>query len=619
MRTNWLAITLLGLPILLDPSRSQAQEQLFFDAVDVQVASVEVVVEDGKGNKISGLTAADFEILEDGVRQDVAYFSAQENGKAVQGEADAEADAGSLEATERVHLAIFVDDVHLAPQNRNRIFDRLKSYLETSLQPTDQVLIARLSDRLQIEQPFTDDVKILEATLDRLSTSAGLALPMDASYRRILREVASTALYSDDTSPGGGGPAASASAKISPKDSIEIDARNQARDILAFGEDRRQRVGRTILALRTAVGSLAGLRGRKALIYLSDGLPVRATEGLAEAWRDKYESWAARNDARSLLSELSRVRSLSNTTQEELDLLAQEASAARVAFYVLAPGGALTRGGGGADIGGSSSGGASTVRIATTTESFESETPLLQLAETTGGVARTRNFDINSLLAGVREDFGTFYSLGYKPKTEAKDQGREIRIKVRGRPDAVLRYTRHLGNEDAVEQLRELTLSALYHGLTNNPLQIELESQPAESLGDNQYRVDVLVKFPLEKILLLPQEDNHVGHLTLFVVVQDHKSQNLSTMSRVELPLRVPNDQILSAMMQKAAYPLKLEMRGGAQRLAIGIRDHLARVSATIEVDVDVPSSLAAITPAINPAEAPAAETKDGTPIGGAR
>lgn len=35
----------------------------------------------------------------------------------------------------------------------------------------------------------------------------------------------------------------------------------------------------------------------------------------------------------------------------------------------------------------------------------------------------------------------------------------------------------------------------------SNDTQAELESQPTESMGDNKYRVDVLVKFLLEKIL----------------------------------------------------------------------------------------------------------------------
>ncbi len=68
-------------------------------------------------------------------------------------------------------------------------------------------------------------------------------------------------------------------------------------------------------------------------------------------------------------------------------------------------------------------------------------------------------------------------------------------------------------------------------------------------------------------------------------------------------------------MAQKAAYPLKLEMQGGPQRLAIGMRDHLARVSSTIEVDFEVPDSMAAAGPV---PRAPVEPATDG-PSGGAR
>lgn len=616
MRTKWLCTGVVVLPFLLGPRPVAAQQKLFFDAVEVKVASVEVVVEDDDGKKISGLSAADFEILEDGVPQEVAYFSAIEGGKTLEGEASLtgpEEGSPAMAPTDRLHLAIFIDESHLEPQNRNRVFANLESYLDTSLQPTDLVLIARLTDRLIIEQPFTNDVAALKATLARLSNGAGQALQESATYRRILREVASTTLQSDDEESDIR--SLKAQQKISPSDAIEIDARTQARDIASFSEERRQRVNRTLRAMGSAVSSLAGLHGRKALIYLSDGLPVRAAESLAEAWREKYEQWAMHNDKRELISELTRAASMSIESQTELDQFAQAAAAARVAIYALSPGSSAARGLGGAEISGSASSGASIARTASITESFEGESPLLQMAETTGGKARTRNSDISALLSGVREDFGSFYSLGYKPKTEAQDGQRKIVVKLRGHKDLNVRYTRRLSDQDPVEQLRELTLSALYHGLVDNPLDIELEGKPAEDIGGGKYRVDLLVKIPFEKLLLLPQEKNHVGRLTLFVVVQDHKTQNLSSMNRIELPLDIPNEQILSAMAQKAAYPLKLEMQGGPQRLAIGVRDHLARVSATVEFDVDVPSSLALVTP---PAAVPVA-TPEGAPTGGAR
>lgn len=606
MRTNWLCSCVVLLPFLLGARETEAQESLFLDAVEVKVASVEVVVEDKEGKKIPGLAAGDFEILEDGVRQQIEYFSAQENGQLV---IDSQSGEAAMPATDRLHLAIFVDEVHLSPSNRNQVFERLRTYLNEKLQPTDLVLVARLSDRLVIEQPFTDNVADLEASLDRLEKIGGASHQMDASYQRIVREIISTPIPEiDENKPRSG----LAEIKIAPKDIAQIQGAAQAREIIAFAEERRIRVLGSIKALNTAIGSLAGLPGRKALIYLSDGLPVRAAAGLSEIWRDKYEAWAVNNGLRDMLRDLSRASSMSVEAESELANLGVDASAARVAFYVLSPGGKSARGGGSAETAGSSTGGS--FRSAAT-EAFENEAPLLQLAEMTGGKARTRNMDIAALLDDVRGDFGTFYSLGYKPTLEAKEGNRKIQVKVRGQPDASVRYTRSLGDDDPVEQLRELTLSALYHGLSDNPLGIELEAKPAEDLGGNKYRVDLMVKVPFEKILLLPQEANHVGRLTLFVVVQDHQSHNLSTMSRVEVPLKIPNEQILAVMSQKAAYPLKLEMQGGSQRLAIGMRDHLGRVSATVEVDVDVPDTLALAVPAAAPPVAAGEEA----PAGGAR
>lgn len=616
MRTNCLCMSVV-LFAICGARVAVAQEKTFFDAVEVKVASVEVVVEDKDGRKISGLTSDDFQIFEDGKPQELAYFSALEDGKAIVVDGEELTAPPVAPPTDRVHLAIFVDDVHLSTQNRNQVFDRLRQYLKESLKPTDQVLIARLSDRLTIEQPFTSDVAALDATLDRLAENAGAAMQIEASYRRILRAVASTPLGSNAEDEEAGVTARRAKTKISGQEVSELQARNQAQEILAFAEERRVRVLATVKALETAIDSMAGLNGRKALVYLSDGLPVRAAEGLATVWRDKYENWAIRNGARGVLTELSRASTMAVEAQSQLDALAKDASTAKVAFYILSPGSTLARGLGAGELSGSAAGGAGLSATAAAAEGFEGESPLLQLAEATGGKARTRNMDIAGLLGEVRDDFGTFYSLGYQPQVEAKEGSRKIVIKVKGRPDAKVRYTHNLSDQDPVEQLRELTLSALYHGLTENPLRIELDPKPnPQAIGNDRFRVDVMVKVPFEKILLLPQEDSHVGRLTLFVVVQDHKNQNLSSMSRVEVPITIPNEQLLQVMAQKAAYPLKLEMQGGPQRLAIGMRDHLARVSSTIEVDFEVPDSMAAAGPGPeDPIEAPPA----GGPSGGAR
>ena len=47
---------------------AQEEVNLFLDAVDVNVVNVEVMVTDSDGEPVHGLTAADFELYEDGRR-----------------------------------------------------------------------------------------------------------------------------------------------------------------------------------------------------------------------------------------------------------------------------------------------------------------------------------------------------------------------------------------------------------------------------------------------------------------------------------------------------------------------------------------------------------------------
>ena len=52
------------------------------DSIDVRVVNVEAVITDGKGNRVRGLSAADFRLLVDGREVPVEYFTEIEEGKA---------------------------------------------------------------------------------------------------------------------------------------------------------------------------------------------------------------------------------------------------------------------------------------------------------------------------------------------------------------------------------------------------------------------------------------------------------------------------------------------------------------------------------------------------------
>src|SRR5271169_5171811 len=58
------------------PQGPQAQETIPKFSAEIEQVTVDAVVTDKKGKPISGLTTADFTVLEDGVPQTLSYFEA---------------------------------------------------------------------------------------------------------------------------------------------------------------------------------------------------------------------------------------------------------------------------------------------------------------------------------------------------------------------------------------------------------------------------------------------------------------------------------------------------------------------------------------------------------------
>ena len=59
-------------------------------------------------------------------------------------------------------------------------------------------------------------------------------------------------------------------------------------------------------------------------------------------------------------------------------------------------------------------------------------------------------------------------------------------------------------------------------------------------------------------------------------------------MVRREYPIAVPNDRLAGALSQSAGFTMRLAVRPGRQRIAVGLRDEVARTESVTFVEVDV-------------------------------
>ncbi|MEM9596709.1 MAG: VWA domain-containing protein [Acidobacteriota bacterium] len=588
------AATIVALSALMSTAvlAPAGAEDLFYDTVDVRVVNVDVTVTGEDGQPVADLGPDDFELLVDGRVVEISNFSATQGGIPVEGVSTlpATAERGAVDgptpappaATDRLDLVILVDDVHLSARNRNPMLQDLRRHLVQELEDGDRVLVARLNDELRIEQPLTGDLdKVLE-TLEGLEKQVGRSLTLETAYRTLIRSMEMTRLAGTAVGgqiPTGNSRDADLTAGMADAEAGMIE--NLAR--------QREGLGRFALdALRSFVDTLAGVKGRKALIYVGDGISSSPAESLVQAWQQKYEAWIIAEERGDLEGVMAHLISLDVDLTKELDDLYEYAASGGVAIYPVSSGSRLARAAGPADTSGSfyDDGRGPNSGTVTTLERFSTETTLLRMADETGGRAFTHSPNLGDVLGQVKQDFATFYSLGWSPDRETVDP-LDVEVRVR-RPGANVRYARSLLAKDPLDRLQDLTLSALHHGIEDNPLRVRLDAGPQESGVEGRVQVSMMVTIPFENLLLLPGTDHHSGRVSVFVIVRDEGSRGVSPFHHIELPLKVPNDRLVEVLSQSAAYPVNLQMTPGRKRISVGVRDHLARTDATLSVEIDV-------------------------------
>ena len=556
-----------------EPAAAPPSEPTFFEVIDVRVVNVEVVVTDHAGQPVPGLAREDFELLEDGRPVQIDYFyaeSAAPGTEAAPPAADPAISADTLQPApvapavlepspeQRLHVGVFIDDQSLTAPARNRLLPSLRRFLGTELGRGDRLLLARYDGSLTVQQPPVGSSGAIEAALDAAGRGSARGSDRRADLAHLLRELQGGQLAGE-----------------SENDHSEMDAAGIYAGIRMYSQTRYDEVRRTLGALSQVVDALAGLPGRKALLYVGGGLSLRPGEALYRAFEGKYGRLAMRvggspndilqHDATPLLRDLAARANAGRVTVYAIG--APEDSSSLALEQRLDPRAMNTP-----------SGGINWSTELAASESFNLSQPLQMMAGPTGGVAAFDTPNPGALLATVRRDLSSYYSLGFVPSRRDGDARRlEVRVK---RSDLRVRHREGYREATGRERAARGTRSAIFLGWSENPLEAAVEVEGSTLDRDGQLLVDLLVKVPLGKLVLLPQADFHEGRLTVFVGARDRHGRT-SDLTEVAIPIRVPNDQLLTALGQVAGYRARLRLRPIEHLVAVGVRDELGNVEST--------------------------------------
>lgn len=549
-----IPILLAALLVFAGPSRAQVPESAavetgFGEVVDVDVIEVDVRVTDKQGRPVRDLTREDFEVFEDGHPVVVTNFRvvdgiAQE-GESVETLAAARAPSLPTEVepakrrrevvvTSPPHIILFVDNVNIRPLHRTRVMKELRRFV-VDLEIPARLMVVSYDRRLEIRQRFTTDVGTVLGALDDLEDAPAFGEAAHDEFRELVRDI---------------------------EDRYSRQAWLENR-VQGHAEEVGLQVRQSLDAMRALIDTLAGLEGGKALVYVSDGLPLTPAEELFNALELRFQNLAVLH------------RAMRHNASRQFETVAQAANTAGVTFYTLHAAGLEAPMAADAEVAGSGfdelRATVDSVRLANTQGSGR------LLAAETGGLALLNQNSFADGLGQMTRDLSFYYSLGYRPRRPGDGRYHKIEVKLADRKLDV-RHRRGYRDRPLSRRMEDLVASTVHHGFSQNPLGISLEVGE-RTKGELDRRKDtsvvpLRVAIPMGKIVLVPQGERYRGRVRLYVTVQD-RDGNTSPIQEIPVALDIPAEAIARARAESWIQEVKLRMRPGSQLLVVGVWDEI--------------------------------------------
>ena len=151
------------------------------------------------------------------------------------------------------------------------------------------------------------------------------------------------------------------------------------------------------------------------------------------------------------------------------------------------------------------------------------QTPLRQLAESTGGRAVDKGGNLQATLDAIGRDASSYYELGFDPDTPADGKYHTLTLKAPTRKNAVLRYRNgYLYSEDAPSMQQRLQ-QAVWS--PQDAAEIELTAQAVSAANSDSGKGAVRLRIDFPALAFRQQNGRWTDNLYIFVAERDDATQ----------------------------------------------------------------------------------------------
>jgi VWFA-related protein len=377
--------------------------------ITTELVQTDIVVTDKNDRIVPDLKLDDFELYDNGHKQDLKFseFVSTDSGQPSNALKDIARTAPGVDTSvardltakdvKRV-VAFVIDDVTIPPEDMPRVRDMLTDFVTNKMQSGDLVAIVRTVGGKGLLEQFTSDRQILKRAIAQLGVRS---IPPYLSFE------------SDDTGRISSPPSPLA-------DTTATQTINSGSEFAGPSEGTNQ-IPRAMLALSVSnnlVDSLRQIPGRKSLVLVSGGLPLF-----------NVDSGAIVGDIGQLFNILKDNAMRSGVVINTMDIRGLRATGV-VASFVNTPGKSAL--GGGTFAGGDASTvgrGADMALLGDRT--LTEQLTLRALAGDTGGVSVVNSNNFSEGLDRVLNRSKGYYRLAYRPSEKFDRKFHKLEIKVR--------------------------------------------------------------------------------------------------------------------------------------------------------------------------------------------
>lgn len=566
--------SLLFLPLLLiisisasaqtpQPTTTPESDDGDIVKISTTLIQVDVTATDDKGNIVTDLKPENFEIFENGKKQEITNFSFFSVKPDLNKETTIAAQSGKRDKRlppipiklkpEQVRrtIALVIDDLGLSFAELGQAKHTAKRFVNEQMEPNDLVGIISTSKGGGALQQFTSDKRILLMAIDKIKFSSS--------------EVYAFPALSPATKALGG------KSNIQTKDEINNTAGRVNQKAIGNEEHTQYlenvfTVG-TLGSIRYLVNGMNELPGRKAIILFSQGFNLRTEDSSA-------------------------MRPIPNlTTFRALKALTDSANRAGVILNTIDMRGLVDFSGTADDNPDSFASGQNFSKTADAIEKAvdmrnavlkESQSSLIYLAKETGGRAAINTNGYFTAVQKAVNDLNGYYVLGYQPNEETfdpkKSRFNNLTIKV-NRPGIKVSYRSGFfavsdeAYRDGRKQSRNTVSSALFSPFGSKDIEMDLTSIFANNPTEGNI-VRALLNIRAADLNFTDEPNG--GKKALFEIYAYTFADNGASVNSLNksYSLAVSNDDYQKMLKKGLIYAMDIPVKNpGAYQLRVALRD----------------------------------------------